>query len=127
GWKVTFAADNLEYRQPYVSALQQLGVEVDFAPYVRSVPQLLGARGAEFDVIMLSRHYIAVKYIDTLRAFAPQALLVFDTVDLHFLREERLAELNGGRAARAAAAAKRREGLALLRTAALTPPVSPAQ
>ena len=32
--KVTFVADNLEYRQPYVSQLQQRGIEVLFHPYV---------------------------------------------------------------------------------------------
>jgi len=52
---------------------------------------------------------------------------VFDTVDLHFLREERLAELNGGPAARAAAAAKRREELALIRKADVTLVVSPVE
>jgi hypothetical protein len=100
GCKVTFVADNLEYRQPYVTALQQLGVEVQFSPYAKSIAHLLGARGGEFDIVMLSRHYIAIKHIDTLRSFAPHALIVFDTVDLHFLREERLAELNAGRSGR---------------------------
>jgi len=124
GCKVTFVADNLEYQQPYVSALQQLGVEVQFAPYVRSIPQVLGAQGTVFDVIMVSRHYIAIKYIDTLRAFAPHALIVFDTVDLHFLREERLADLNGSRTAKGTAAAKREEELALIRKTDLTLVVS---
>ena len=124
GCKITFVADNLEYRQPYVSALQQLGVEVQFAPYARSIPQLLAARGGEFDIVMVSRHYIAIKYIDTLRSFAPRALIVFDTVDLHFLREERLAELNGSRGAKSAAVAKRTEELALIRKADVTLVVS---
>ncbi|MEO8739689.1 MAG: glycosyltransferase [Casimicrobiaceae bacterium] len=124
GCKVTFVADNLEYRQPYVTALQQLGVEVQFAPYARSIAQLLGARGGEFDVVMLSRHYIAIKHIDTLRSFAPRALLVFDTVDLHFLREERLADLYESRSGRSAAAGKRNEELALIRKADLTLVVS---
>jgi O-antigen biosynthesis protein len=122
--KVTFVADNLEYRQPYVSALQQIGVEVQFAPYARSIPHLLGARGEEFDVVMLSRHYIAIKHIDTLRSFAPRALIVFDTVDLHFLREERLADLNASHTARVAAIAKRDEELALIRKANVTLVVS---
>ncbi len=124
GGKVTFVADNLEYRQPYVTALQQIGVEVQFAPYTRSIPQLLGTRGGEFDVVMLSRHYIAIKHIGTLRSLAPRALIVFDTVDLHFLREERLADLNASRMARTAAVAKREEELDLIRKAHLTLVVS---
>jgi glycosyltransferase involved in cell wall biosynthesis len=104
--------------------LQQLGVEVQFAPYARSIPHLLGTRGSEFDVVMLSRHYIAIKHIGTLRSFAPRALIVFDTVDLHFLREERLADLNASHAARIAAIAKRDEELALIRKAHVTLVVS---
>ncbi len=127
GCKVTFAPDNLEYRQPYVMALQQLGVEVQFHPYARSISLLLGSRGDEFDIVILSRHYVAAKHIDAVRAFAPQALVVFDTVDLHFLREERLAELNVSRTAKHTAQAKRNEELALIRKADLTLVVSPVE
>ncbi len=125
GCKVTFAADNLEYRQPYVMALQQLGIEVQFHPYASSISMLLGTRGDEFDMVILSRHYIAAKHIDAVRVFARQALVVFDTVDLHFLREERLAELDPSGVARRAAEAKRNEELALIRKADLTLVVSP--
>jgi GT2 family glycosyltransferase/glycosyltransferase involved in cell wall biosynthesis len=125
--KVTFVADNLEYRQPYVGELQRRGIEVLFRPYVDSIAALLDARGAEFDVVVMARHYIAVKHIETVRAFAYSALVVFDTVDLHFLREERLAELEGSAPAKAAARAKRNEELALIRKADVTLVVSPVE
>jgi len=127
GCKVTFVADNLEYRQPYVRNLQQRGIEVLFHPYLRSIAGLLDARGAEFDVVVLSRHYIAGAHVDAVRAFAPRALLVFDTVDLHFLREERQAELDGGALGRATARSKRDEELALIRKADVTLVVSPTE
>ena len=73
----------------------------------------------------MSRHYIAVKHVDAVRAFAPKALVVFDTVDLHFLRTERQAELEGNALARAAARAKRDEELTLIRKADVTLVVSP--
>ncbi len=123
--KVTFVADNLEYSQPYVADLQRRGIEVLFHPYVRSIADLLAKRGSEFDMVVMSRHYIAVKHIDAVRAFAPGALIVFDTVDLHFLRSERQAELEGGAIARAAARAKRDEELTLIRKADVTLVVSP--
>jgi GT2 family glycosyltransferase/glycosyltransferase involved in cell wall biosynthesis len=122
--KVTFVADNLEHRQPYVSQLQQRGVEVLHHPFVRSITDLLSKRGSEFDIIVIARHYIAVKHIDAVRAFAPKALVVFDTVDLHFLRAERQAELEGNALARAAARAKRDEELTLIRKADVTLVVS---
>ena len=123
--KVTFVADNLEYRQPYVSQLQQRGIEVLFHPYTASIADLLSRRGSEFDIVVMSRHYVAVKHLDAVRTFAPKALVVFDTVDLHFLRTERQAELEGSALARAAAHAKRDEELALIRKADVTLVVSP--
>ena len=125
GSKVTFVADNLEHRQPYVADLQARGVEVLFAPYVTSIEELLDMRGREFDVVIIARHYIAVKHLDAIRRFAPQAIVAFDTVDLHFLRSERLAELDGGAAAKAAARASRDEELDVIRRADVTVVVSP--
>jgi GT2 family glycosyltransferase/glycosyltransferase involved in cell wall biosynthesis len=122
--KVTFIADNLEYRQPYVAQLQRAGIEVQFHPYTRSITDFLDQRGGEFDIVILSRHYIAERHIDAVKTFAPDALVIFDTVDLHFLREERLAELNDSRAAKQAAAARREEELALIRKAGVTLVVS---
>ena len=127
GCKVTFVADNLEHEPRYVHALQQIGVEVLFHPYVRSIGELMMKRGREFDVVMLSRHYVAARHIDTVRRFAPKARLVFDTVDLHFLREERLAELAASRAAQVSAKAKRDEELALIAKADVTLVVSDAE
>ena len=125
GCKVTFIADNLEYRQPYVTMLQQAGVEVQFYPYARSISEFLGKHGREFDTVLIARHYIADKHIDSLRSFAPNALVVFDTHDLHFLREERLAALEGSRVA--TAGSSRETELALIRKADVTLVVSPVE
>jgi GT2 family glycosyltransferase len=122
--KVTFVADNFEHRQPYVSELQRRGVEVLFHPYVASMADLLSRRGDEFDMVVMSRHYVAVKHIEAVRTFASKAVVVFDTVDLHFLRTERQAELEGSAIARAASRAKREEELALIRKADVTLVVS---
>jgi glycosyltransferase involved in cell wall biosynthesis len=124
GCKVTFIADNLEHRQPYVTLLQQSGVEVQFHPYVRSIAEFLGNHGTEFDLVLMSRHYIAAKHLDSVRELAPDALAVFDTVDLHFLRAERLAELSSSAVARVATRATRDEELALMRKAEVTLVVS---
>ena len=85
GCKVTFIADNLEYQQPYVGALQDSGIEVLFHPYALDRRAVDETR-REFDVVMLSRHYVAARHIDTVRRYAPHARVVFDTVDLHFAR-----------------------------------------
>jgi GT2 family glycosyltransferase/glycosyltransferase involved in cell wall biosynthesis len=98
GCKVSFIADNLEHPQPYVHNLQQAGIEVWHAPYINSVTQLLETHGSRYDVIIFCRHYVASRYIDKIRHWAPHAKIVFDTVDLHFLREQRLAELENSTA-----------------------------
>jgi O-antigen biosynthesis protein len=127
GCKVTFVADNLEYRQPYVKHLQQAGIEVQFHPYARSIADFLASHGREYDVVLIGRHYIAAKHIDAVREFAPKALVVFDTHDLHFLREERLAALEGDPAAAASAASSREAELALIRRCDVTLVVSPVE
>ncbi len=93
GCKVTFIADNLEFKSPYVEDLQQLGVEVRYWPQLRSIEDYLEAEGAFFDVVVLSRYYVAEKHLNDVRRMAPQALVAIDTHDLHFLRLRRLAEL----------------------------------
>ena len=100
GGKATFVADNLEHREPYVADLQQRGIEVLYRPYVTSIAGLLAKRGREFDFVVLSRHYVAATHLAAVRRLAPQARVVFDTVDLHFLRAERGAALAGGAPAR---------------------------
>ncbi|MFN7222331.1 MAG: glycosyltransferase family 2 protein, partial [Burkholderiales bacterium] len=104
GAKVTFLADNLEYREPYVAQIQALGVEVIYHPVHSHVPRWLERYAANYDVIMLSRATVAVKHIDLVKRVAPRARFVFDTVDLHFLRQEREAELANDALQRAAAA-----------------------
>ena len=97
GCKVTFVADNLQHLEPYVSDLQREGVEVLYHPQVPSVEGFIEAHGREYDVIVLARYYVASRYIDLVRKHAPNALLVLDTLDLHYLRTRRLAELEGSR------------------------------
>ena len=59
---------------------------------------------------MVCRHYVLRELLPLLRKYAPQARLVFDTVDLHYLRERRGAEVAGDAAlARAAEATRKLE------------------
>jgi glycosyltransferase involved in cell wall biosynthesis len=127
GCKVSFVADNIEFRQPYVGQLQQAGVEVWHHPFVDSVAQLLAERGKDFEVIMFCRHYIAARYLADIRKWAPQAKIVFDTVDLHYLREQRLAQLDGSKALLESAEATRQQELGVIAGSDLTLVVSSAE
>lgn len=127
GCQVSFVADNLECRQPYTRALQQTGVEVWHSPYVRSVAQLLEERGHCYDFIIFCRHYVAASYISRVRQWAPQARIVFDTVDLHYLREERQADLEQSPMLAAAAKKTRQKELDVIAKADVTLVVSTAE
>jgi glycosyltransferase involved in cell wall biosynthesis len=125
GCKVSFVADNLEYRQPYVAQLQGMGVEVWFGPYIASVEQLLKERGKLYDTIVFCRHYIAASYVQDVRKWAPQARIVFDTVDLHYLREQRLAELENSPGLLATSLKTREQELGVVKGCDVTLVVSP--
>ncbi|MBI3715235.1 MAG: glycosyltransferase, partial [Betaproteobacteria bacterium] len=125
GCKLTFVADNLEFREPYISQIRQLGVEVLHHPYVVSMSQFIARSAPEFDVIIVARATVACKYVEMIKSAAPRAKLVFDTVDLHFLRQERLAELDPRPELVAAAAAMRAQELDIIAKSDLTLVVSP--
>ncbi|MEA3638341.1 MAG: glycosyltransferase [Lamprobacter sp.] len=124
GCKVTFMADNLQATAPYADQLRQAGIEVQSAPHTSSVSQYLDTEGAHQDVIVLCRHYIAIRYIDQVRRVAPQARLIFDTIDLHYLRLRRQAELDQNPSTRAAADLAYREELSIAERSDMTLVVS---
>jgi glycosyltransferase involved in cell wall biosynthesis len=99
---------------PYTTALQQMGVEAWWQPWTGGLPRWLARHGKDLDLVVASRHYVLAPALAMLRAHAPQARLVFDTVDLHFLREERAAGLSGNGAARQAATRTRASELRLI-------------
>jgi O-antigen biosynthesis protein len=90
---VTFIGENLIPYEPYSSNLQKHGVEVVFMPHVTSIEQYLGESGAFFDIVIISRAHIAGKYINAIKRFCPDAKVIFDTVDLQYLRLQRQAEI----------------------------------
>lgn len=95
GHRVSFVPHNLAKMQPYAGELQKRGIEIIYHPYVKSVRDYLISHGSEFDVVVLSRCEFARKHIADVRRYAPQARLIFDTVDLHFVREAGEARVTG--------------------------------
>jgi len=96
GYAVTFIpAHNLAYAGPYTEDLQRIGVECLYLPFVRSVEEYIRKCGSHFSVVILSRYPVAKRYISNVRKYIPNAKIMFNTVDLHFLREERSAIVLG--------------------------------
>jgi O-antigen biosynthesis protein len=108
GHCVTFIPDNLAKVMPYTGELQKRGIEVVYHPYVKKLSDYLISHGSGFDAVVLSRCDFARKHIADVRLHAPQSRIIFDTVDLHFLREDSEARLTGDPEARRKAQEKQR-------------------
>jgi len=94
GFQVTFIAeDNLLYIPEYTNALQKVGVEVLYKPYIFSVKDHLKKFGSRYDLAFLYRSAVMERHANTLRRYCPKIKLLFSPVDLHFLRMKREAEL----------------------------------
>ena len=93
GHRTTFIPDNLAYEPPYTCGLQKRGTKVVYHPYVKKVRDYLLAHGRSVDAVVLSRCDFARKHIADVRLHAPQSRIIFDTVDLHYLREDSEAQL----------------------------------
>ncbi|CAN5226747.1 glycosyltransferase [soil metagenome] len=115
GCGVVFMSQSLSHDGEYTEQLQRRGVEVWWRPWIRGLASWMHRHGDRFDAVIVSRHYVLSPILPMLRALAPNAKIVFDTVDLHFLREEREALSSGDAAARRKAAHTRRAELGLMR------------
>jgi glycosyltransferase involved in cell wall biosynthesis len=111
GYAVTYLPHNGQRRVPYTRQLERLGVEVfggpdDCWPLVQEMAD--GLTHA-----WVARPHVAESLIPRLRADLPHLPIIYDTVDLHFLREEREAALKGDASLTARAEETRRLELAI--------------
>ena len=127
GCAVTFFADNRAFVEGYTQALQQIGVEVLWHPFLSDPVSWFEENGKHLDLVFVSRHYIASNYVDLVRRHARKARLAFDTVDLHYLREQRAAELAGNAELARTAEKTREQELALINASDVTLVVSPVE
>ncbi len=125
GHQVTFIPDNLADIPPYGDALRLRGIQVVHYPYIATVREYFRDKEDAFDAVILSRCDFARKHVDDVRRHFPNARLIFDTVDLHFLREEREATLSQSIELREQAIEKRRLEFELIDEADETWVVSP--
>jgi GT2 family glycosyltransferase/SAM-dependent methyltransferase len=96
GCRVAFVPDNFMQPQPYTRDLQRRGVQVLANGF--ELPAELAAIGPDLSLAILSRPHQASRWLDLVRETAPNALVAYDTVDLHWLREARRAGSRNGRA-----------------------------
>lgn len=94
GFQVTFIPeDNFLFMPDYTPDLQRCGIEALYGPFVNSVAQHLKEWGERYDLIVIFRPLVAERYLGLVRKHCPRAKVVYHTIDLHYLRKRREAEL----------------------------------
>jgi GT2 family glycosyltransferase len=118
GCSVTFLPEHLSRWEPYCRRLQEMGIQVLYDPV--DVRAELAELGPRLRLAFLSRPMTSAGFVYWIRELAPQARLVYDTVDLHFLREQRRLDLEGERREALPAQAVKQIELALVRACDVT-------
>lgn len=127
GWRVSFMADNRLATPQEIALLGRLGVQTLCKPWTPPLARWLAREGRGLDAVMLCRHYVAAPNLHLVRRLAPRARLLFDTVDLHFLREQRAADLTGNASLQQQARLSRKRELAVIAAVDITLVVSPVE
>jgi GT2 family glycosyltransferase/glycosyltransferase involved in cell wall biosynthesis len=115
GYHVLFAPENLVHAGHYSALLQRIGVQVLYTPFWPSMKAVLASLGSSVDYVLMYRAPVAGAVFDMVRRHAPKAMIIFDTVDLHFLRLEREAEIGGDAEHKRAAQRMKQAELDLIR------------
>lgn len=99
GYEVAFVA-TAEFHEinSYGRTLEAQGVKIVTSSHFDSIQSFLKHHGKELSLGILSRVDCGGHFIDDMRRLAPQARVIFNTVDLHHVREEREAALKNDRA-----------------------------
>ena len=103
----------------YTEILLRMGVECVYLPH-RRIWEYLESCGRTFSWLFISRIYQAQCFDRLLKKHCPQAHYIFDTVDLHFVREQLEADLRGESCLRKQAARTKAFELAVARSADAT-------
>ena len=107
------------YVPKYTEILLRMGVECVYQPD-RKIWEYLESNGWTFSWLFISRIYQAQCFDRLLKTYCPQARYIFDTVDLHFVREQLEAELFDDSQMRRQAARTKKFELAVARSADAT-------
>ncbi|MET8993640.1 glycosyltransferase [Amycolatopsis sp. NPDC004169] len=91
GHRVVFMPLNNALPEPYAHALYQAGVTV--VTGLGEQQEFLRDAGPDLRLAILSRPHVAWQLLEQVREHAPDCVIAYDTVDLHFVRLNRQADL----------------------------------
>lgn len=86
---VTFVARDITDKPRYREFLQNLGVEVVPRGVGSNLTHKLAVEGKYIDLAIVARPDVMHYFYHLLKRFAPQAPIIYDTVDIHHMRLER--------------------------------------
>ncbi|SFL08769.1 Glycosyltransferase, GT2 family [Methylorubrum salsuginis] len=92
GMKVTFLPLNLAFMDRHTRALQKIGVECLYAPFVTDISAFIRDRIGDFDLVYVTRYYTFGSVISLIREHSRSIKVILNLADLHFLREMRAAK-----------------------------------
>lgn len=92
GCEVDFIGDKMPESEHYIDSLKKLSIKVVIGRL--AAIQHLSEFGHQYRIAFLARPEIYGRYLPLIRAFSPFAKVLYDTVDLHWIRFKRSA-VNG--------------------------------
>jgi GT2 family glycosyltransferase len=96
-YDVLFFPDNGAPIEPYSGDLRRLGVDILYCPPDGTKQQeMLAAFLRRVEVAWICRPELAEKYLPAIREASAGIPIIYDTIDLHFTREKKRFELEGG-------------------------------
>jgi GT2 family glycosyltransferase len=120
GAKVTFLPRNLAWMDRHTTALERIGVECLYAPYVIDFVEYFREHASEYDVVYVCRYKIAEQVIPLVKSSSPKTKVILNLADLHFLRELREAAAGSPGYSQERAEVTRNEELAVVKSSDLT-------
>lgn len=93
GHPVTLVSDVEDARDSYAAALRSQGIDIVFGEAAALAH--LARDAARYHTVLISRPDPALKYLFAVRAHMSGAKVVYDTVDLHWIRMSRAGRLTG--------------------------------
>jgi len=128
GFDVILAAAREHDRpSPARDVLLRTGLRCLLPSDARSVDEFLVRQGRSLDLCVLCRVYCGGRFLEAVRRHALAARVLFNTIDLAYLREERRAEATGDAELRAAVRAVRAREEKIIRASEATLVVSRAE
>ena len=120
GYEVWVLAANMQYDKAWTPQLEARGFRCIDSRSHNTPAEFFMEYHGYFSLFFFCRGGVAEPLTAVLRKISPEAKIIFDTVDLHYVREMRQAEVTGSKDAREQAERSRNQELTLIKESSAT-------